>query len=66
MGRPFNVERSVPLELHLPESLRTKVDLLLFSEIEGRVPRGAYLQFFIGLLNEHFEKRSQQLVSKSE
>lgn len=65
MARPCNLERSVPLELALPESVRTKVDLLLWSEAEGRVPRGAYQQFFLGLLNDYFEKHQRQ-VRKSE
>lgn len=56
MARKPNLERSIALRLQLPESVRTRLDILLFSEIEGRVPRGAYQSFFIGLLTKHFEE----------
>lgn len=55
-GRRPNLERSLPLNLMLPESLRTKIDILLYSELEGRVPRGKYQEFFIGLLTKHFSE----------
>jgi hypothetical protein len=40
----------------LPESIRTKIDVLLWSEVEGCVPRGRYQEFFLGLINDYFEK----------
>lgn len=56
MPRRPNLERSVPLMLMLPESVRTRLDLLLWSDVEGRVPLGAYQRFFVELLNEHFDQ----------
>ena len=61
MRKP-NLERSVQLCLKLPESWRAKVDLLLFSELEGRVPKGRYLDFFVELLRERFESKQLDLA----
>lgn len=46
MPRKPEVDRPTRLELKLPESLRTRLDLYLFSELEGRVPKGKYQEFF--------------------
>lgn len=56
MRRP-NILRPTKLTLMLPEDIRAKLDLLLFSEVEGRVPKGAYQRFFIERINEFFEAR---------
>lgn len=54
-GRKPKTDRGIPTNLHLPESVRTKIDLLLFSELERRVPVGAYQRFFLRLLDAFFE-----------
>lgn len=54
MGRRKNLDPSIPLELSLPESLHAKVTLFLFSNVEGRVPLGAYSNFFIERIREYF------------
>lgn len=46
MPRKPNLDRPTRLELKLPETLRARLDLYLFSELEGRVPKGKYLEFF--------------------
>ena len=56
MPRRPNIERPVALRLKLPESVRARLDLLLWSEAEGRVPQGRYQKFFLGLLNDYFNK----------
>lgn len=61
MARPKNPEPSVPLLLKLPESDRARVDLLLWSEAESRVPQGAYLRFFRRLLEFFFSTRELDL-----
>lgn len=53
MTRP-NIVRSVPLTTHLPEDIHARLTLYLFSEVEGRVPKGAYAKFFIERINEFF------------
>ena len=61
MRKP-NIERPVPLLLKLPESRRAKVDLYLFSELEGRVPKGKYLQFFVERIDEFFDSKALDLA----
>lgn len=56
MPRRPNIERPVELSLMLPESVRARLDLLLWSEVEHRVPRGAYQRFFVQLINDYFTK----------
>lgn len=62
MPRPRNTESSVPLQLKLPESERARIDLLLWSEAEERVPQGAYLRFFRSVLALFFETRELDLA----
>lgn len=46
MPRKRNIDRPTRLELKLPESVRTRLDLFLFSEVENKVPKGEYQKFF--------------------
>ena len=55
MSRRANLIPSVPLYLRLPEDVRTRLDLHLWSELEGCVPRGKYQEFFLARLREHFD-----------
>jgi hypothetical protein len=45
------------MNLHLPEDIRAKLDVYLFSAVEGRVPKGAYQAFFIERINEFFARQ---------
>lgn len=54
MPRKPNIDRPVPLEISLPESIHTRLMLHLFSELEGRVPKGSYSNFFIERIQEFF------------
>lgn len=54
MPRRPDLDRPVPLKLMLPESERTRLDLHLFSALEGRVPQGAYQNFFRERIREFF------------
>ncbi len=58
MSRRPNIVPSVQLCLKLPEDIKAKLDLYLFSELEGRVPKGKYQEFFIERIKEFFEKVS--------
>ena len=49
-GRPPSPNPAIPLEVSLDPGLRARLDLLLYSEVEQRVPRGAYKRFFESLL----------------
>lgn len=44
------------LNLALPEDLRARLDLHLYSEVEGRVPQGAYQEFFSRLIREELDR----------
>ena len=60
MPRPRNIVRPSALNVHLPEDIRTKLDLHLFSPLEGRVPMGAYQRFFTQLLTDYFKRKEPQ------
>lgn len=60
-GRKPLVEPSIPTHLHLPASWRTRLDLILFSPVEGRIPKGAYQRFFLSRLVEFFDTREMDL-----
>ena len=61
MKRP-KIIRPTKLTLMLPEDIRAKLDLHLFSQVENRVPMGAYQRFFIERIQEFFS--SAQLTSE--
>lgn len=54
-GRP-NIIRPVKLTTCIPEDLRAKLDLYLYSHLEGRVPKGAYQKFLCERIREFFDK----------
>lgn len=62
MPRRANIDPPTRLELKLPESVRTKLDLLLYSELEKRVPQGRYQAFFLDRLTEFFEWKRLELT----
>jgi hypothetical protein len=59
MPKPQKVDRPVEKHVNLPRSLTTKIDLLLFSELEGRVPFGAWSRLVEQLLKDYLTTRSQ-------
>lgn len=61
-GRKPNMEPSHSLHLALPQSLKVPLDLHLFSEVEGRVPKGAYMAFFSQRIVEFFASRALDLA----
>ena len=50
-ARPKQLSRS-PKELSLPPDIVARVDLALYSELEGRVPHGAWQKLLTHLLGE--------------
>lgn len=63
MKRP-KIIRPTKLTMALPEDVRAKLDLHLFSQVEGRVPMGAYQRFFIERIKEFFNPAPAQQFSK--
>ena len=49
------VEKNELLNLSLPPYLVARLKLFLWSDLEGRVPKGAYQKFFTDRLREYFD-----------
>lgn len=62
MPRRPDLDRPTRLELKLPESIRTRLDLLLYSELEKKVPQGRYQAFFLERITEFFDWRRLDLT----
>ena len=62
MARPPSSIPMVRQNLTIPAEMAARIDLLLFSELEGRVPQGAYQTFFTRLLREYFESNELDLT----
>lgn len=60
MPRKLNIDRPVAKNIVLPTSLIAHVDLILFSELEGRVPYGAWKTYVEALIREDLRKRGIQ------
>lgn len=59
MPRPKKILRSHPNTISIPEDLQAKLELHLYSDLEGRVPFGAKQKFFIQLLTEFFSAQEK-------
>ena len=55
MPRPKQTIPSAFRNIALPQPLADKIDVYLYSEVEGRVPVGAYKAFFANLASQYFE-----------
>lgn len=58
MPRKAAVTPNRHLHTTIPPDLMAKLDLFLWSEVEGRVPQGAYQQFVCGAIRDFFSKRT--------
>lgn len=56
MPKPPNIQRPTKLHLALPEDVRAKLDLFLYSQVEGRIPHGAYQKFLVERIQEYFSR----------
>jgi predicted LPLAT superfamily acyltransferase len=65
VSRRPNIERPVRLEVYLPISLRGRLDLHLWSEAEGRVPKGAYSTLLAHLLTDYLNRLEHPHVQSS-
>lgn len=61
MGRHAKTTPSRPLHVILDKDDMDKVDALLWSEFENRVPLGAYQKFFTMLIRQHFQTQELDL-----
>lgn len=60
MPRPKLAIRPVEKNINLPQTICTKVDLILFSEIEGRVPHGAWSRYVCNLIEADLKARAER------
>lgn len=61
MPRVKKIDRPVLLRAYLPESIHTKLQIELFSEIEGKVPHGAQTELITGLVTNWLRDRGVAL-----
>jgi len=57
-----NLIPSKQLNVALPLPLMTRLAAHLYSDLEGRVPHGAYSRFLINLLQVHFAEQALDLA----
>ena len=57
MGRPRKAIRPVEKNISLPEDIVARVELELYSELEGKVPFGAWQRYLEGLIREDLARR---------
>ena len=62
MPKPPNLQRPVKLNTTLPEDVRAKLDLHLWSDLEKRVPHGAYQRFILARIAEYFDSATFDLA----
>ena len=62
MGRPKLVEPTERVHFHMPQGLYARIALSLHSEVEGRVPYGAWGNLINPLLKDHLEHSTLDLA----
>lgn len=64
MNRKRHVLRPIKLTTTLPENVWTKLNLHLYSQVEGRVPQGAIQSFLVSRINEFFDEKQKYLTKE--
>ena len=59
MGRPKNTIPCIEKNISIPAPLAARVDLVLFSELEGRVPHGAWSRYVSQLILSDLIKKKE-------
>ena len=60
MPRPRKAIRPIAKTISLPEDLVAQVDLILFSEVEGKVPFAAWQKYIENLIRADLARRSKE------
>ena len=63
MPRPRKLDRPVQKNLSFPTSIAARIDLELYSEVEGKVPFGAWQKFLCGLAEDYFRRKDGQAAN---
>jgi len=64
MARPKKTDRPVEKNISLPQSIVVRVELMLFSELEGRVPFGAWQKYMVSLIEADLAKRDAKEIAR--
>lgn len=59
MPKPARIDRPVEKNLSLPGTVVAQVDLHLYSELEGRVPHGAWRNLITELLTSWLREKEE-------
>jgi hypothetical protein len=57
MPRPRKIDRPQRFEVQLPQSIYAKLNVELYSEVEGRVPHGAFSELTTALVVDWLKSR---------
>lgn len=57
MPRPRKTDRPIEKNLSLPSSLVARVELELYSDLEGKVPFGAWQRYVTGLIEADLARK---------
>jgi hypothetical protein len=60
MPRPPRADRPVEKTINIPRSTCTKIDLILWSELEGKVPHGAWSRYINTLIEADLSERARK------
>lgn len=61
MARPKAVTPNEHLHITLKAEVKQRLDLMLYSEVEGRIPKGAHKEFVEARINEWFDWKNTPL-----
>lgn len=60
MGKHNLVDKPLLVRFYLPTSYKAKMDFILWSEVEKRVPHGAYTEFLSSIVKKTLDLTSQE------
>lgn len=63
MARPRKTDRPVEKNISLPGSLVARVELELWSELEGKVPFGAWQRYIVRLVEADMATAEQHRIA---
>lgn len=66
MPRPKSANPKIPKHIPIDPELCAKTELILFSDVEGRVPYGAWTNLVEHLLRKHFQHLERKEALEAE
>lgn len=62
MARPKKAVKPVEKSLSLPQDVADRIELMLWSDLEGKVPHGAFSKFLEQAVREWFSNREAKVA----